>query len=264
MFLPTTVANWQASTTNADSTFATTDRWPGSEAFEFTGGTQRFTVPAGYTEITIEAWGAQGGGNSGGRGGYARATVPVTPGDVLEIRVGGSGGQPTGGYNGGGSGGAPASAANGYGGGGASDVRRGAGLGDRLVVAGGGGGRGGGVSGSRGGDGGGETGTDGESGTGRGRGATQTAGGSGGGSGDAGTQGLGGSGARGGLVIAPGGGGGGGGWFGGGGGSTTDGGGGGSGYVGSSGATATELVGGVRAGHGRVVIHWGPPALLGP
>ena len=95
--------------------------------FSYTGGVQTYTVPAGVTSILIEAYGAQGGGPTGGNGGEAIAEVPVTPGAVLEVYVGG---QPTiqvgpGGYNGGGAvlvapcGAGP----DGWPGGGASDVR---------------------------------------------------------------------------------------------------------------------------------------------
>ena len=65
----------------------------GSRTFAFTGGAQTFTVPAGVTSITVDALGAEGGGSEsgavGGRGGQASATVAVTPGEVLQIIVGG-------------------------------------------------------------------------------------------------------------------------------------------------------------------------------
>ncbi|MEQ1675330.1 MAG: PKD-like domain-containing protein [Chitinophagaceae bacterium] len=128
---------------------------PISVPFNFTGGVQTWTVPAGVTSVTIDAYGAEGGngaqGNSsggptlggvGGRGSRASGTLAVTPGQVLNIFVGGSGGTPTAGFNGGGTGGS----ANAGGGGGASDIRfPGATAADRLLVAagGGGGGRGG-------------------------------------------------------------------------------------------------------------------------
>ena len=61
----------------------------------YTGAEQTWTVPSTVTEIVVEAYGAQGGaGNAyvtGGLGGYAIANIPVTPGEVLEIRVGGQG-----------------------------------------------------------------------------------------------------------------------------------------------------------------------------
>jgi hypothetical protein len=93
------------------------------------GTAQRFTVPAGVAAVTIEAWGAQGGG-AGGLGGHAEGTLPVASATVLNVRAGGQGG-----FNGGGAGVEP--------GGGASDVRVGGDtLAARVVVAGGGGGEG--------------------------------------------------------------------------------------------------------------------------
>src|SRR4029453_7670593 len=105
-----------------------------SLSFEHTGAPERWTVPAGVFTATFELHGAQGGGG-GGRGARVRATLDLTPGDVLELRAGG---QDIGGVGGGGSPG------GGEGGGGASDVRRGPGfaLVDRVLVAAGGGGSG--------------------------------------------------------------------------------------------------------------------------
>src|SRR5690349_20193796 len=84
--------------------------------FNYTGGEQTFTVPAGVTSLNIVAVGAQGG--LGANDPYAAAfgaavaaDVPVTPGTPLYIEVGGIGGNGVagaagaGGFNGGGSGG---------------------------------------------------------------------------------------------------------------------------------------------------------------
>ncbi len=122
---------------------------PTTTTFNFTGGAQTFTVPAGVSSINITTLGAEGGagatggdgatGGAGGRGSRATGTLAVTPGQVLTIFVGGAGGAPTAGFNGGGTGGN----ANSGGGGGASDVRfPGASSADRILVAGGGGGGG--------------------------------------------------------------------------------------------------------------------------
>jgi len=122
---------------------------PTTTTFNFTGGAQTFTVPAGVTSINLTTLGAQGGtgatggdgatGGVGGLGSRATGTLAVTPGQVLTIFVGGTGGAPTAGFNGGGTGGN----ANSGGGGGASDVRfPGAASADRILVAGGGGGGG--------------------------------------------------------------------------------------------------------------------------
>jgi len=110
-------------------------------------GSFQLRVPAGVDRVTIDARGGHGGQEdrtgAGGRGGVARATVAVTPGECLDVIVGDYG-YPDGG-SGLGAGGARGtqslpSAYNGAGGGGASAVLRGS---TPLVVAGGGGGGGG-------------------------------------------------------------------------------------------------------------------------
>ena len=95
----------------------------------YTGAMQSYTVLAGATTLTIDARGAQGGGfgsGPGGLGGRAIGIMTVTPGEILNIYVGGAGIyttiSSTGGFNGGGSVNASGSAGTG---GGASDVRRG-------------------------------------------------------------------------------------------------------------------------------------------
>ncbi|WP_189342884.1 HYR domain-containing protein, partial [Ulvibacter litoralis] len=111
--------------------------------FNYTGSVQTYTVPAGVTEINIEAYGAQGEDNataSGGLGGFISGDLSVTPGEVLSIYVGGQDG-----FNGGGTEGTGSAMPgyNGVNGGGASDVRQnGTSLTDRIIVAGGGGGAG--------------------------------------------------------------------------------------------------------------------------
>ncbi|MFT6782923.1 MAG: hypothetical protein ACJA1A_002861, partial [Saprospiraceae bacterium] len=64
---------------------------PGAETFIFTGSIVNWTVPAGVTEINIEANGAIGGGTSGGFGASITGTVLVSPGEVLKILAGGPG-----------------------------------------------------------------------------------------------------------------------------------------------------------------------------
>ncbi len=243
----------------------------GSVTFTYTGSVQTWTVPGGVTSITGECWGAEGGvtsgvASSGGRGGYAKADIPVTPGETLNIYVGGMGpsvvSTATGGWNGGG--GTDASSdATGCGGGG-TDIRRGTVLADRLLVAGGGGGAGYEPSSyptNVGGSGGGLTGSDGGTASWcspscNGKGGTQVAGGAGGqrtSEPDAGSGSFG-SGGRG-KGSSNGGGGGGGGWYGGGGGQATAGGGG-SSYVAAPGNTSTLTTAGVRTGNGEVQISW--------
>lgn len=68
-----------------------------------TEGNHTWTVPAGITSITIEAWGAGGGGGGtlsqllpysnpraggGGGGAYSQVQITVAPGDVLNLQVG--------------------------------------------------------------------------------------------------------------------------------------------------------------------------------
>ncbi|WP_211362150.1 M36 family metallopeptidase [Aequorivita antarctica] len=63
----------------------------GSQTFSYTGAVDSFVVPAGVTDITIEAFGAQGGGSNGGAGGLGASIsgdFSVTPGETLTIVVG--------------------------------------------------------------------------------------------------------------------------------------------------------------------------------
>jgi Glycine rich protein/Secretion system C-terminal sorting domain/Bacterial Ig domain len=166
-------------------------------SFSYTGALQTFTVPAGVTSITIDAGGAQGGRDATGtvfaKGGRVQATLTVTPGQVLNIYVGGAGGNGSlstataaaGGFNGGGAAGHYNSVLPGYsggGGGGATDIRLGGtALSDRMLVAGGGGGSGYTSSPQVGGAGGNATGGNGATGSGiiAATGGTPSAGGSG-------------------------------------------------------------------------------------
>src|SRR6266511_1829169 len=101
-----------------------------------TVGTHSFVVPAGVTLIGVDAYGAEGGPGAdnmfcnpefgvGGKGGRATTTLAVTPGETLQINVGGAGNDGDdggeGGSNGGGTGGSVEPDGRGGGGGGASD-----------------------------------------------------------------------------------------------------------------------------------------------
>jgi hypothetical protein len=254
--------------------------------FTYTGNAQSWTVPDGVTQATFDVYGAQGGSSSsvlgtreGGLGGKARSTIAVTPGNELQINVGGAGspgveGGAGGdrGFNGGGDGGDGCCSGPG-GGGGASDVRSAPfGLADRMIVGGGGGGAGG-FTGGGGGAGGGLSGDPGGGGGGNdnaggGGGGTSSTGGLGGDPGfiaDAfrgtkggdGGSGLGGRGGDG-INNGDGGGGGGGGYYGGGGGGgglKGGAGGGGSGF----GPSDVQFATGVQAGNGLVTITYTPP-----
>jgi hypothetical protein len=258
----------------------------GSRVFTYSGAPEAFTVPLACNHIDVVAWGAGGAGGTystadvGGGGGFAYATLAVTPGEPLTVVVGGGGVYPTGQFRKGG------------GGGGASSVLRGV---TTLLAVGGGGGASG--CNADGGGGGHPSGADGATYGGmEGRGGTQSAGGAGGangglpgtfGQGGQGHSGAGaaggyGGGGRGGLNLESGGGGGGG-WYGGGGGGATSsscGGGGGGGSTGGDGIDTLMLhesavgaaapqtshedyapgvaVGGVGGpgGPGRIVVRW--------
>lgn len=60
--------------------------------FDYTGAIQTWTVPPGVTRIFVDVAGAQGGSAStylGGKGGKVSGILSVTPGDILQITVGG-------------------------------------------------------------------------------------------------------------------------------------------------------------------------------
>lgn len=251
---------------------------------EYTNEPTTFTVPAGVKSVTLDVKGGQGGsasGSAGGDGGEEQARVPVQPGEVLTVLVGGPGYSPfvseggPGGYGGGASGGdGSGGLAGGGGGGGGSFVFDAAG---NLLIAAGGGGGSGSLGSSQGepqpGAGGGAEGTQGLSAF-NGGGGTQSAGGSGGsfegidpamsGAGPAAwlsgspVPGAGGKGAPAFNEHDYGGGGGGGGYYGGGGGFSFSGGGGGSGYLSPSVSEAVSIVG-ANEGSGDVLISYALP-----
>ncbi len=199
----------------------------------FTGGAVQWSVPAGYTcDIEITVAGAAGGSNagyanSGGLGAVLTDTISVSPGDILDITVGGQGttGNGSGGFNGGGTGFSASGNYSSAGGGGSTNVNI---NGTPTYIAGAGGGAGGGGTSTfytpDGGDGGCLTGVN----PGNspfasgGGGGTQSAPGAGGapwaGVAPGGSPGIGATGGMGGNWNTASGGGGGGGYFGGGGG----------------------------------------------
>jgi hypothetical protein len=263
---------------------------PGTQTFSFTGAVQTWTVPSGVTSITADIQGAQGQSNAsnqavGGLGGRLQVTIAVTPGEVLQMNVGGGGSVATaGGFNGGANAGvADCPSAAGGGGGGKSDIRRspfgfngtdvlavaagggGAG-GSRMATCGPGGGGGGGGGWFGGGGGAGYDGSGGGGGTPSAGGIGGTFGFTGGGNGVAGTAGTGGvggtciannqsasqvgvsGGAGGGTTGATGTSGGGSTWRGGGGG-------GGSSFTGP-GTSAITHTQGFRTGNGQIILTW--------
>jgi hypothetical protein len=242
---------------------------------------QNLNVPNGVIRITIEVWGAQGGGGSsynyfhstGGRGGYASGELSVSSGDILFMAVGFSG--DNGGWPGGGSAGNGADY-SGYDGGGFSMVALNSPT-NYILIAGGGGGAGGRYTpvgfeypSGAGGYGGGSTGNNGING--EDGGSTSNTQGYGGGGGTASAGGAGGTGltdngsagtAMNGLLQNGGDGGGGGnadggGYYGGGGGGNgywAGGGGGGSGFVSGS-LSNTSLLQSQREGNGLIHLTW--------
>ena len=123
--------------------------------FTYTGEVETYVVPSCVSQLNVVIKGGQGGGINSGGGATVSGILDVVEGQVIEIRVGNSGGCPDGGYNGGGDGGTANVLSNGgCGGGGASDIRIAPySLADRIVVAGGGGGMGGGNTAAIGGNG---------------------------------------------------------------------------------------------------------------
>ena len=228
--------------------------------FNYTGSVQTFTVPAGITSISVDAYGAGAPNfsyNDGGKGGRTQATLSVSPGEILNIYVGGSGSYHYSGTSG--SGGWNGGVINmigyyaSYPSAGATDIRIGGNsLSDRVIVAGGGGGAARSAY-RHGGHGGGLVGGSAYSSNGvslgnPGSGGTQSSGGSGGTSGSSGSFGDGGLGGG----SYPGGGGGG--WYGGGGGGYDSGGGGGSSYTHPTLCSSVVHSQGVRSGSGQLII----------
>lgn len=120
------------------------------DVYQYTGAVQQWTVPSGVDTLRIKMWGAAGGGgsdltnNAGGGGGFTELVAAVSPGQVLDIIVGGGGKKAIGGIGGnggwpnggnGGSGNRPDG--GGGGGGGRSEIKI---AGVTYGIAGGGGG----------------------------------------------------------------------------------------------------------------------------
>ncbi len=114
--------------------------------YGYIGSTQTWTVPAGISNITVQLWGAGGGGSSqtstqscGGSGGYISGNMNVSAGTTYTLIVpsgGVSGG--VGGFGGGGNGASSISGAGSGGGGGRAAIQAVAGT--DIIAAGGGGG----------------------------------------------------------------------------------------------------------------------------
>lgn len=65
--------------------------------FNWTGSVQTYTVPAGVTQIQVDLYGAGAGAATGetpgtaGKGAHVSTLLTVTPGQVLDVYVGGGG-----------------------------------------------------------------------------------------------------------------------------------------------------------------------------
>ena len=112
--------------------------------YEYTGSEKEIILAEG--KYLIECWGAQGGGENGGKGAYVCGELTIDKTCTLYAYIGSTTSNSTGGYNGGGSGSL-------YGGGGSTDIRLINGdynnlqsLASRIMVAAGGGGSGGDAS----------------------------------------------------------------------------------------------------------------------
>lgn len=124
-------------------------------SYDYTGTYQTFTTPK-TGKYKIELWGAQGGGEKGGKGAYTSGIIQLKSNEKLYVYVGQEGSlSNSSSFNGGGSG---STYYNGYSGGGATDVRLESGswsltssLKSRIMVAAGGGASYGDISGGAGG-----------------------------------------------------------------------------------------------------------------
>lgn len=156
---------------------------PMSQTFTLSFSSESFTVPAGVTRLSIDIVAGSDDWNSA-LGGRVIADISVTPGEILQILVGGAGNATTGrgGFPDGGDGGGQVSISNASGGGGSTSIRDNSANSNVIAIAGGGGG---GTNFTQGGAGGFPWGGDGHFGyvnrdDMNGKGATQSAGGIGG------------------------------------------------------------------------------------
>lgn len=72
----------------------TVNSWTQTESFAYTGAVQTYTVPAGVSSIRIVVRGGSGGDGDGGVGGLGacmEGSFAVSPGDELDVIVGGQG-----------------------------------------------------------------------------------------------------------------------------------------------------------------------------
>ncbi len=154
--VPFAEAPTSSPTTSLPTIVTPTSSPTSSRTYSYTGSDQSYVVPSNIQYLLVEAYGAEGGSNGcydGGKGGYIKTIITVTPGDTLYVLVGGtSSSNYGGGYPNGGGYGWACSNFNGCNGGteicqqpggGSSEIRTNADdTSTRLVVAGAGGGAG--------------------------------------------------------------------------------------------------------------------------
>ena len=80
--------NYLKSALGAALCFCALGSWGQTTTFDYTGAIDTYTVPAGVTSISIQAYGGQGGNDNGGLGAGIYGEFTVVPGDVLNIVVG--------------------------------------------------------------------------------------------------------------------------------------------------------------------------------
>ena len=116
------------------------------QVYSYTYTGHETLLPIYPGKYQLEVWGAQGGGQLGGKGGYSKGILTINKAINLYIFVGGKGSITKGGFNGGGDGGLGTTNAlgskksDGGGGGGSTDIRLSKQISSRIIVAGGGGG----------------------------------------------------------------------------------------------------------------------------
>ena len=92
---------------------------------EYSGASKQLTLPKGI--YIFECYGAQGGtfrNATGGLGGYAKGKIEITSATTVELIVGGTTDNESGGYNHGGNGVEFSTGNGGYGGGGSTEIYR--------------------------------------------------------------------------------------------------------------------------------------------
>ena len=85
----------------SQNNFSNTNSQYDSIVFGFKPEVQTWIIPAGVNQVKIDAYGAQGGGNNGGKGGRVQSNLSVTSGSKLFIYIGSQPSNSESGFNGG-------------------------------------------------------------------------------------------------------------------------------------------------------------------